>query len=122
MKIERIKLQNIRSYVNADFYNGDGTDALDYCASSDGTATYTGGIGNRINQVFKFVDESITDLHLDPLDTSALDLGVDLSANVDISFSNDIDGETRSGTWDIGADEVLAGDLTDPHTFLGNNR
>lgn len=44
------------------------------------------------------------DLHLVSGDTDAIDDGVDLSA----TFTDDIDGVTRSGTWDIGADEFVA--------------
>ncbi len=41
--------------------------------------------------------------------SSALkDVGTDLSA----TFTNDIDGATRSGTWDIGADEYTTGGST----------
>lgn len=41
--------------------------------------------------------------------SSALkDVGTDLSA----TFTTDIDGATRSGTWDIGADEITAGGST----------
>ncbi|MEK6532237.1 MAG: right-handed parallel beta-helix repeat-containing protein [Deltaproteobacteria bacterium] len=41
--------------------------------------------------------------------SSALkDVGTDLSA----TFTTDIDGATRSGTWDIGADEITAGGAT----------
>lgn len=44
------------------------------------------------------------DLHLVSGDTDAIDHGADLSA----TFTTDIDGQTRSGTWDIGADEYVA--------------
>ncbi len=30
-----------------------------------------------------------------------------MSSDANLSFSDDIDGETRSGTWDIGADEFI---------------
>jgi hypothetical protein len=33
-------------------------------------------------------------------------MGADLSSGSGISFSNDIDGDLRSGAWDIGADEL----------------
>lgn len=55
-----------------------------------------------------FVDEANDDFHLDSSDTVAKDLGADLSADANIPFSTDIDGATRSGTWDIGADEITS--------------
>lgn len=42
--------------------------------------------------------------HLVSTDTDAIDKGADLSG----TFTDDIDGVTRSGTWDIGADEYVA--------------
>jgi len=48
------------------------------------------------------------DLHLSPSDTSAKDAGTDLIADANLAFTTDIDGDTRSGSWDIGADEYVA--------------
>jgi hypothetical protein len=76
-----------------------------YCASFDGSADDHGGTGNLINRTFTFVDRPGGDFHLDSSDTGARDQGVDLSADPDLAFSDDIDGDIRSGTWDIGADE-----------------
>jgi len=53
-----------------------------------------------------FVDESGDDFHLDPADTTAVDVGADLSGDPVNPFSEDIDGDFRSGAWDIGADEL----------------
>lgn len=50
------------------------------------------------------MNEGSYDFHLDSSDTAAKDQGYDLSA----IFTTDIDGDTRSGTWDIGADEYVA--------------
>lgn len=46
------------------------------------------------------------DLHLGGGDTAAKDQGTDLSGDAQYAFSTDIDGATRTGTWDIGADEI----------------
>ncbi|KKQ55398.1 MAG: Coagulation factor 5/8 type domain protein, partial [Parcubacteria group bacterium GW2011_GWA2_38_13] len=54
-----------------------------------------------------FVNETNGDYHLSSSDTVAKDAGTDLSANSYLSFSTDIDGQTRSGVWDIGADEYI---------------
>jgi hypothetical protein len=45
--------------------------------------------------------------HLSSFDTAAKDAGVNLSGDVNLPFNTDIDGQTRSGTWDIGADEYV---------------
>ncbi|MHC4101605.1 MAG: hypothetical protein ACYS15_08190 [Planctomycetota bacterium] len=42
------------------------------------------------------------DFHLEPVGHKAVNNGLDLSG----SFADDIDGEMRSGSWDIGADEI----------------
>jgi hypothetical protein len=49
-----------------------------------------------------------TDYHLDATDTWARDQGADLSGDAGLPFSDDIDGETRSGSWDIGSDEAAS--------------
>ncbi len=46
-----------------------------------------------------------TDLHIKPSGNYAGNNGLDLSSD----FTDDIDGQTRSGTWDIGADEARPG-------------
>jgi uncharacterized delta-60 repeat protein len=52
-----------------------------------------------------------SDYHLNPTDTWAQDQGADLSGDANLPFSDDIDLETRSGSWDIGADEETASPL-----------
>jgi|GEM_PF-2248730 len=78
----------------------------DYNASSDTTAP---GANSRTNQTFTFVDVANDDYHLDSTDTGAKDYGTDLSSDPYLSFTDDIDGETRSAPWDIGADEYVSG-------------
>ena len=48
------------------------------------------------------------DLHLNASDTAAKDQGTDLSGDAQYALSIDVDGATRTGTWDIGADEITA--------------
>ncbi len=91
---------------------GANTFNVNYCAGNDASADDFGGTGNRINQTFTFVDSANDDFHLDGTDAGAKEFGTDLSADADIPFSDDIDGQTRGATWDIGADQV---------TFSGNN-
>lgn len=53
-----------------------------------------------------FVAEGSDNFHLSSSDTAAKDAGVsDPGSGL---FSDDIDSDTRSGTWDIGADEYIA--------------
>jgi hypothetical protein len=81
---------------------------VENCATSDGTADDFGGTGNKVNQIFDFVNEAGYDFHLAQTDTSARGAGANLSADTYLPFSTDIDGQLRnpSGTgWDIGADE-----------------
>ena len=73
-----------------------------------------GGAGNRINQSFDFVDAPNGDYHLGDGDTAARDAGTDLSADAAYPFDTDIDGDARTGTWDIGADEAGASIPTAP--------
>lgn len=82
------------------WYN-DANHTRTYCASNDDKADDQGGAGNRVNQTFTFVDG----YHLASNDAGARDHGTDLSGQ---GYTDDIDGETRTGTWDIGADEYIA--------------
>ena len=61
-------------------------------------------------KIVTFISETpgSLDLHLDSTDVNAKDAGADLSG----VFTTDIDGQTRSGTWDIGADEYVSPDIS----------
>lgn len=84
-----------------------GTDYNATDAASMGyTVTGGGNTHDRLNQTFTFVDEAADDFHLASSDAGAKDYGVsDPGSGL---FSDDIDGQTRSGSWDIGADEYIA--------------
>ncbi len=102
-----LKNNLVSGSTTADYVNGSGTFTVDYCASGDATANTWAGTGNRINQVFTFVDSAGKDFHLASGDTGARDFGRDLSADPNLAFTTDADGQTRSGVWDIGADEYV---------------
>ena len=62
---------------------------------------------NKFNQTFVFLNSVNKDFHLSNTDNSAKDQGVDLSADPNFSFSNDIDGQNRTNPWDMGSDEII---------------
>ncbi len=97
---------NIGSNAVTSNFNGTFDAASDYNSSDD--ATSSGGANDKVSQTFTFVDSANDDFHLASGDTGAKDSGTDLSADADYAFSVDIDGDTRSGTWDIGADEFIS--------------
>jgi len=53
-----------------------------------------------------FVNTGTEDFHLAPADLGAKDAGTNLSSDSALPFTSDVDNQTRSGTWDIGADEI----------------
>jgi len=55
-----------------------------------------------------FVNAGGNDFHLASNDTVCNGLGADLSGDADWPFSDDIDYQTRSGAWSIGADQIAA--------------
>ena len=80
-----------------------------YNATNNASMAYTvtgGATADRTSQTFSFVGAS--DFHLTSGDAGARDYGIDLSADANLAFSTDIDAQTRSGSWDIGADEYIA--------------
>lgn len=87
-----------------------GTDTITYSASDDATADDRGGAGNRISQTFSFVDAANDNYHLLSTDAGAVDYGTNLSADANLAFVYDLDGDPRplGATWDIGADEAQA--------------
>jgi hypothetical protein len=70
--------------------------------SSDATSPDT----DYRSKTISFVDAGADNYHLAAGETDAIDAGADLSAT---GFSNDYDGDSRTGTWDIGADETGGG-------------
>ena len=56
-----------------------------------------------------YVDETNGDLHIGASDAVCRDVGVDLSADANIAFSDDIDGTSRpqGSAWDVGSHEFF---------------
>ena len=69
--------------------------------SNDATAPGPGSI-TGVAAIDQFVDigAGTEDLHL-----KGISAAIDAATNLSVSFTNDIDGETRPATWDMGADE-----------------
>lgn len=98
--------------------------SITYSATSnDNTKGVPAATGNRHSQTFTFVDAAGLDFHLDATDAGAKGYGTDLSADAFIPFSDDIDGQTRTGAWDIGADQYVAAGVTfNPSWAIGCNQ
>lgn len=62
-----------------------------------------------------FVDSANRDFHLQSSDTALKDAGVDLSSE---GYTDDIDYVTRTGTWDIGADEYTSAPASDEYCYI----
>lgn len=95
-----------------------GNTTADYYVSMDGgtlnTATNLTSDATSPNnaldsKTLTFVNAAGRNLHLAATDTDAIDVGTDLSAEAAPGgYTTDIDGVTRTGTWDVGADEYVA--------------
>ena len=72
--------------------------------SSDATSPDGASYQSKTAYSDYFVDYANNDFHLKSTDTVLKDAGDSLAA----SFSVDIDGQTVTGTWDIGADEYFS--------------
>lgn len=87
------------AYMAGSGYNATNRSSMGY--------TVTGGaVGDRVAQTFTFVNAGSGDYHLSSTDAGARDYGMTNPGSG--AFSTDIDGETRTGSWDIGFDEYIA--------------
>ena len=90
------------------FYAYGGSLTLTTCASSDATGSV--GLQNIAFNTTNFtnVTTDTEDVHL-PVGSALINVGTDTSGDAaPLNFTTDIDGQTRSGTWDVGADEYVA--------------
>jgi hypothetical protein len=101
---------NTICFENDDDFSGT-FNTLDYCASDDGDGTNSVQPSNWANV---FEDYTSDDFRLKSSDTDCKDSGSSGSA----WFTDDVLGNTRTGTWDIGFFEYGAGGTTAPPTTL----
>ena len=101
--------------TNNDFANNNGTLTISYCASDDGDGTNAVNISPGATEADDwadaFVDYANGDFHVKDTNSVLYNAATDLSG----TFTNDIDGDTRS-QWDIGADEYVAAATGSPRS------
>ncbi|OGS22243.1 MAG: hypothetical protein A2252_06695 [Elusimicrobia bacterium RIFOXYA2_FULL_39_19] len=99
-----------------DGFGGGGWDAASDYNLSD-IASDAPGTNSKNATTVTFESKTNKNFHIAEADASAKDFGMYLSTDTYLSFSTDIDGDSRSGSWDIGADEYSGGagsDITPP--------
>lgn len=89
-------------------YNATDLSSMGYSVTGEGNTH------DHVDHTFTFAGAS--DYHLASGDTGAKDLGVSNPGSLGL-FTDDIDGVTRSGTWDIGADEYVAAAASAPSSL-----
>jgi hypothetical protein len=111
-----IAKNNLTDAPGEDFY-GSFYPGSDFNASEDDSAP---GFHSRLNQAFTFTDQAGDDFHLAAADIGARNYALDLSNDPALAFAGDLDGDSRSGGWDIGADETASGtDIVPPIRLNG---
>jgi len=88
-----------------------GTFSSDSTNNLSDDATYASSTADIVNTHVLFADEDNDDFHLASNDAGARNYGIDLSADDNLPFSTDIDGQARTSPWDIGADEYVAAEV-----------
>jgi hypothetical protein len=96
-------VETINGLATGCTYGFIGTNTGDYNANDDGQGIP--GANSHDGTIFTFVDALNGDYHLAAADTGARGLGLtDPGSGL---FSDDIDGQIRSGAWDIGMDQYV---------------
>jgi hypothetical protein len=98
---------NIAYRTDRDSFQGTFHADSDYNLSDDATAPGSHSLIDKTLSDIDFVETTYgdsQDLHIEST-SDARDAGTDLSGDSGCPFANDIDYDTRTGNWDIGADE-----------------
>ena len=95
---------NIFIDVDSVYEAQDAVDFSDFNSFDDDTwgDNYSAGSDDNENQTFTFKDSANKDFRLASNDAGALDLGTNLSSDSDFPFPDDVVGQVRPTTWDIG--------------------
>ncbi len=93
-------VNNIMMTVDSDAYANMGWAQT---FTNNGASDTTGNVNSLSTDIFD--DYTNNDFHLDSSNASSL---VDAGTSLSSYFTEDIDGVTRTGSWDIGADELAA--------------
>jgi hypothetical protein len=91
------------------------------CAVSDGSTLVDAGLRNIAHNTTTFtnVTPGSENYHL-PSGSPLIDVGTNTSGEADpLNFTTDIDLQTRTGTWDIGADERVTAATVTMDMWLG---
>lgn len=106
-EIGTVKLKNniLASPRNGSAYSRTGTCASLTTGNNISTDATSPDTAYR-SKTMTFTDAANGDFHTS--DTDSVDQGADLSGDATYAFSTDFERESRSGTWDIGADEYVS--------------
>ena len=118
-----VVLKNNICYNNTTDYSGTFGLASTHNLSKDDTAPALNTYYRNKTLTFTNTGAGTEDFHLDSGDSDAIDKGTDLSGEF---FSDDIDGDTRTGDWELGADDgytlstVATGIMTPRSNYWGD--
>ena len=87
-------------YIGASFTASSDFNISDL-ASDAPSPSYRNNLATNVS----FVDAANDDFHLSSSDTAARNAGANLTSDVYLSITSDVDGHSRTGAFDIGADE-----------------
>lgn len=102
------------------FYQAAGTPTARNCCASGNTTLDWQGTWSQTTCTAEdatptYVDSANDDFHLASNDTVCINNGTDLSGDANYAFDDDIDFQTRTGSWDIGMDEYF---VSGPPKFI----
>jgi hypothetical protein len=116
-------------YVKGCLFTGNTADtssltegSCDYNVTDNSSLGYAAQTHDHVSHTFTF-EAGTHNFHLAAGDTGARGLGVDLSGDTYWADSGayDIDGQTRSGSWDVGADQyVTTGQYSRPTSDIAD--